>query len=197
MDSDAEYPIYESRSELWLRLALGLMTIGIAMAALVWPELTVRVVGILFGVNLLVTGLLRTALCLAIATHPPLYRAMAVIFGLLTAALGAVCLRNVAASALLLVLVVGIGWILGGMTDLAFGAVADRDPLRGWRFGIGVAAVLAAIAVLTWPALTLDSFVTIAAIFFMVISSAEIAVACWGLRRRNAAAFAAADGIQP
>jgi uncharacterized membrane protein HdeD (DUF308 family) len=92
---------------------------------------------------------------------------------------------------------VGIGWILGGITDLAFGAVAEGDPLRGWRFGIGVAAVLAAIAVLVWPALTLASFVTIAAIFFVVISTAEISVACWGLRRRRDVTLAAADGVQP
>jgi len=187
VDTGIGYPDDGRRSGLWLRLALGVLTIGVAVAALAWPAVTVRVVGILFGVNLLITGLVRAGLSLVLTAYPVPYRVIAVVFGVLTAALGVLCLRHVGASAVLLVLVVGTGWLLDGVTELALGLAAGRDPLQGWRLGIGVAAVLASVAVLVWPVLTLDAFVGIAAVFFVVIGSAEIAVALAALRRHAGA----------
>lgn len=185
---NTRYPAGATGPEPWLRLGLGVLTIGIAVAALAWPAATVRVVGILFGVNLLITGLVRAGLMLVVAAYPVPYRVIAALFGVLTAALGVLCLRNVGASAVLLVLIVGIGWLLDGVTELALGLAGGRDPLRGWRFGIGVAAVLASVAVMLWPVLSLDSFVAIAAVFFVVIGAAEIAAAVSALRRRTDAA---------
>lgn len=176
-------PLDRVHAELWLRLALGTLTIAIGAAALAWPDVTIRIVGVLFGLSLVTTGLVRVALIPFAVAYPVPYRITAVVLGGLTAALGVVCLRHVTASAALLVLTVGIGWLLGGLTDLMLGTAGDRDLLRGWRLGIGTAAVLAAVAVLVWRSLTLDSFVVLGALFFLIIGTAEVAAGLAELRR--------------
>src|SRR4029450_10026480 len=55
-------PISENR--YWLRLIIGVLAIGVGIAAFAWPSATVQVIGFLFGLNLLVAGLIRGGLML-------------------------------------------------------------------------------------------------------------------------------------
>jgi uncharacterized membrane protein HdeD (DUF308 family) len=174
---DVDHPSGQERPWLWLRFALGALTIAVSVAALTWPEPTVRVIGVLFGVNLIIIGLVRAVLSLVATMYPVLYRIAAVVLGVLTAVLGVICLRHLVASAVLLILVVGIGWLLDGVPALAAGIVREKDPMRGWRFGIGTAAILTAVGVFIWPALSLDNFVAITAVFFVAIGTAEAVAA--------------------
>src|SRR5260221_13216829 len=48
----------------WL-LAFGIITVGIGIAALVWPGRTLEVVAVLFGIQLIVLGIFRFAAAFA------------------------------------------------------------------------------------------------------------------------------------
>ena len=37
MATEMDYPVHGTPSALWLRSALGVLTVGIAVAALAWP----------------------------------------------------------------------------------------------------------------------------------------------------------------
>lgn len=65
----------------WLSTVLGLITVAVGVAALAWPDATIRVVGLLFGLSLLVTGVVRAGLCLVVSWYPVLYRVLGVVFG--------------------------------------------------------------------------------------------------------------------
>lgn len=166
----------------WLRLLLGLVAIGVGIAAFAWPSATVRVVGFLFGLNLLLTGSIRAVLWLLLSGYPVLYRVLGVIFGVLTAIVGIVCLRNVTGSAILLVLIVGIGWLLDGLVELFLGLGGLGEPGRGWRVAASVAYLLAAIAVLVWPELSLATFLTVGAIILIVLGCTHVVGAVASLR---------------
>jgi uncharacterized membrane protein HdeD (DUF308 family) len=191
------FPVDRVRSGLWIRLTLSIVPVGVGAAALVWPDVTVRVVGILFGLNLALTGFVRAALIMLMPAYPVPYRITAVCLGCLTAAVGVWCLLNVTASAILLVLAVGIGWLFAGTTDLVLGMAGDRDLLRGWRLGIGTAVVLASIAVMAWRSLTVDSFVAIGAAFLIVIGMAEALAGLLEHRRHSRLVVAADPADQP
>jgi hypothetical protein len=57
-----------------VRLVLGIVAIVVGVAASAWPTATVRVVGLLFGLNLVVTGAVRTVLLVFAPGYPLLYR---------------------------------------------------------------------------------------------------------------------------
>jgi uncharacterized membrane protein HdeD (DUF308 family) len=172
----------EARRVWWVHALLGVAAIALGVAALAWPDATIRVVGFLFGLHLLVNGVLRAVLGFVVDGPPLLYRFLAIVFGILTAIVGIVCLRNVLTSAVLLVLFVGIGWLLDGLVEIMLGVVGKRDPLRGWRIGAGVAFVAAGVVVLTRPAPTLDAFVWLGGIVLLVVGIAQALEAIWAAR---------------
>jgi uncharacterized membrane protein HdeD (DUF308 family) len=160
----------------WLSGLLGLAAIAIGIAALTWPGATLRVAGFLFGLNLLVTGLVRAVLCLVVSGYPVLYRLLGVVFGVLTAVVGVICLRNVFASAVLLMVFVAIGWIFDGVVEIAVALAGAEDPLRRWRITAGVLYVATAVVVLVWPALSLKAFLSVGAVALIVIGVAQVAI---------------------
>jgi uncharacterized membrane protein HdeD (DUF308 family) len=165
------------RRQLWLPSVLaGFATVLIGIAVLSWPDATVRVVGALFGLNLLITGLVRAGLCLVSTSYPSLYRVLGVVFGVFIAIIGIVCLRNVAASAVLLILIVAIGWLLEGVVEIAAGVLGANDPTRKWRIADGVLSAGAAIIILVWPALSLRTFLALGAVLLIVVGLAQIAL---------------------
>jgi uncharacterized membrane protein HdeD (DUF308 family) len=159
----------------WPSLLLGLAAIAVGIAALAWPDTTIRVVGVLFGLNLLITGLVRAGLCLVLP-YPAFYRVLGVVFGVLAAIVGIICLRNAIASAVVLVLFVAIGWLLDGIVEIAAGVTGTDDPMRAWRIAVGVMYVLTAVIVLVWPALSLRTFLSVGAVALIVIGVAQVAL---------------------
>jgi uncharacterized membrane protein HdeD (DUF308 family) len=53
-----------------LRLAADVCAVGAGVAALVWPSMTVHVVRLLFGLDLIVIGAARTALLIFLSGYP-------------------------------------------------------------------------------------------------------------------------------
>jgi uncharacterized membrane protein HdeD (DUF308 family) len=171
----------------WLKLLAGLAAIAVGVAAFAWPEATVRVVGFLFGLHLLVTGTVRALVLPFLPEYPGLYRVLGTALGVLTAVVGVICLLNLVGSAVLLVLVIGIGWLLDGLMELFLGlsrGTADAD--RGWRIAAGLAYVLAALAVLAWPKLSLSTFLAVGALFLIIVGVAQVAGAVVAARGAQA-----------
>jgi uncharacterized membrane protein HdeD (DUF308 family) len=176
-----------------MRLALGASTAGIGLGALAAPETTVRVAGLVFGLDLLVTGLLRAALGVAGRGAPGGYRFCSGILGLEIAALGIVCLRLPDASAPLLVLLVSVGWLLAGLIGIAAGVAGGR-PWSRWYAAIGGTVTLTAVVVLVRPGLGSPEFLVIGVVLLVVTGIGEIAVTAAGIR---AAAYAAPPSLLP
>lgn len=160
----------------WLRLLAGVLAIGAGVLALLWPSATLQVIGVLFGLNLLVTGLVRAGLLLFLPDYPMLYRLLGIIFGVLTALVGILCLRNVAGSVALLLLVIAIGWLLDGLMEI-FLAAGRAEAGTGWHFAAGLVLVLGAVAVLVWPRLGLAAFVGLGGTVLILVGIGQVITA--------------------
>ena len=174
-----------SRTWNWVQLVAGLLTLVLGVVAFAWPEATLRVVGFLFGLNLLVTGLARTAVLLFSTGYPMLNRILGIIFGVFVAIVGILCLRNVAGSVALLLVIVAIGWLLDGLAEIVLAFGADDSGGKGWRIAFGVVAMVAAIALLIWPGIGLTAFLFIGATTLCFLGICLIFVAVAGLRARR------------
>jgi uncharacterized membrane protein HdeD (DUF308 family) len=175
------YPaVLENR--YWLQLLIGVLAIAVGAAAFAWPSATVQVIGLLFGLNLLVTGLVRAGLLLFVPGYPPLYRVLGVVFGVLTAIVGVLCLLNLTASLVVLLVFVAIGWLLDGLVQIFVAVGGPKEAGGGWRIGTGLLLLLGGIAVLVWPRLGLATFVAIGGTVLLFVGIGHVVTAVAGLR---------------
>jgi len=156
------------------QLFSGVVAIGIGVAAFAWPFATLHVIGVLFGLNLIVTGFIRAGLLLFMPAYPPLYRVLGGTFGVLTVIVGIRCLRDIAGSVVLLVVVIAVGWLLDGVVELLIAAGSPAETRAGWRFGMALATILGAIAVLVWPRIGLATFITIGATVLIIVGIGQV-----------------------
>jgi uncharacterized membrane protein HdeD (DUF308 family) len=169
----------------WLRLFVGVLAIAIGVAAFAWPTATVKVIAILFGINLVVTGFFRAGLLLFVPGYPVLYRVLGITFGVLTGFIGILCLRNLTTSVALLLLVVSLGWMLDGLVQIFLGISGTADGGGGWSIGSGLLMVLGAIALLVWPKIGLGAFVFIGSTILIFVGLIQVISAVAGMRARK------------
>jgi uncharacterized membrane protein HdeD (DUF308 family) len=181
---DPALPAYPavSRHWPWVRLLVGVLAVVVGIAAFAWPSATVRVIGFLFGVNLIVTGFVRAVLLPFVPGYPPFYRVLGITLGVLTGVVGIICVRNIAASVTLLLLIIAIGWLLDGLVEIFLAVDGPREAGTGWRIGAGLIMVLGAIAVLTWPKIGLGTFVFIGATILVVVGAGTMISAIRDIR---------------
>jgi uncharacterized membrane protein HdeD (DUF308 family) len=156
----------------WIRLVLGVVGIVVGIMVIAWPEATVTVVAVLFGINLLIDGGIRV---LQAILTPHASGGTRILYGLLGAfsiVIGVLCLRHLLQTVTLLVLLVGLAWVLGGIFELI--AALSSGPPSQWNartildLATGVIALLAGIVVLAWPEISLKTLVVLVGISLLV-----------------------------
>lgn len=146
-------------------VAVAAIVIGII--ALVWPAATLGLVGLLFGVFLLISGVQRIAAAVTDRQQLGSWFALNLIAGIIVLIAGILCFFNPTNSIVFLGTVVGIGWIIAGIVDLA---VSSRLPAgRAVLIASGIISLLAGIAVIVAPIVAANVFLTIAAILLIVV----------------------------
>jgi uncharacterized membrane protein HdeD (DUF308 family) len=166
----------------WPQVLLGVLAIGAGIAAFAWPSATVQVIGVLFGLNLIVTGSVRAVLLLFVPGYPVLYRVLGIVFGVFTAIVGLLCLRTVTTSLALLLTIVAIGWLLDGLVELFQALHGPKEPGTGVRVATGLALIVGAFAILIWPKLGLGAFIAIGATVLVFVGIGHVISALVGSR---------------
>ncbi|MFE2578703.1 HdeD family acid-resistance protein [Streptomyces sp. NPDC059378] len=154
-------------------LTTGLAAIALGVVVLAWPEETLRVVGVLFGVYLLVIGVFQLAA--AFGTHVPGHlRALHFLTGALSVLLGLICFRDTLQSLLLLALWIGFSWLLRGIMVTATAASAEAMPARGWMLFSGIIGTLAGIVLIVSPFTSIATLTLVTGIMAIVLGTVEV-----------------------
>ena len=163
--------------EWWLLAILGVVSIVAGVLALVYPDITLLAVGLIFGIYLLMAGVFE--LVEAIAGDPE-SRALTAIVGILGIVAGLVCLRRPGASLLALVLVLGIYLVVSGAAHLVR-AFASAEH-RGWAVLGAIVDIVLGILILSVPKVSL---VTLAVLFgiSLIVRGAIACVGAFQLRK--------------
>ena len=127
---------------------------------LIWPGATVRVVAILFGLWLLLSGVVMLVQGLA-SRASGLVRILLVLGGVLSLIIGGICIVNGDASVKILVLFVVIGWIIHGVANLVIGIRNKNSPARGAYLFFGILQLVLAALVIAWPNATVTVLVRV------------------------------------
>ncbi|MFJ9520064.1 HdeD family acid-resistance protein [Kitasatospora sp. NPDC101801] len=162
-------------------LAAGIASLILGVIVFVWPKQTLFVVGVLFGLYLLIIGVVQ--LVAAFGTHASTaMRVLAFISGAICVLLGLLCFRSAVQSVLLLAIWIGIGWLFRGITQIA-AATDPAMPARGWQIFGGVVNTLAGVLLMVWPAHSVTALTVLAGCGLLVLGVIEIATALQVRRR--------------
>lgn len=165
-----------SRTAWQLVLITGIASLILGIVILVWPGPSLLVVGILFGIYLILSGVLQLAA--AFGTHKATsLRVLAFISGALSILLGLFCFRGRLESILLLALWIGIGWLIRGITHTLAAVHDPAMPARGWQAVLGVVTFIAGIVLITSPFTSIAVLTLVAGWWLVVVGIVEIVTA--------------------
>jgi uncharacterized membrane protein HdeD (DUF308 family) len=172
----------------WL-LGFGIACLLLGIVVLAWPQETVLVVAWLVGIYLVVSGIFQVVQCFT-GDKSGGIRAMLAISGVISIMLGLFAFRSVAHSVALLAVLIGVGWLISGISELVV-AFGDKEfPGRGWAIFSGILGIIGGFVILIWPAASLFVIFTFFGIWLIVIGCWEIfaAIRMRGDSQRLAAA---------
>jgi uncharacterized membrane protein HdeD (DUF308 family) len=144
-----------------LRISLGIGTVLLGLAAVFWPQVTLVVVAILFGAQLVISGAMRIVSAFVSDTLDGWLRAVLLLVGVLVLLAGLFCLRNPFASLLSLVLLISFGWVAEGIVELVAATSPQASGARWLHVVSGIVSIIGAMLVLFWPGLALLTFTAI------------------------------------
>jgi uncharacterized membrane protein HdeD (DUF308 family) len=158
-------------------LAFGIITLAVGVVALVWPGRTLVVVAVLFGIQLIVTGIFRFAAAFATDDLTGGTRVLLAVLGVLSLIIGLYAVRHILITLLALALLLGIFWVVSGAVEL-FTALSHRGMQgRGWTATMGILSILAGIVVLVYPSITLLVLAVVLGIWLLVFGAMQIFLA--------------------
>lgn len=152
-----------------LFLFLGVMSVLLGIAMMVWPQITVGIIAILLGAWLLISGVFSLVSSFAAADADTASRVMMAIVGILSILLGVLCFRSIHQAVEILALFVGIGWLLRGIVDLVAGIQAKGQEGRGLTIFLGILGIVAGFVVLLWPGITLTVLAWVSGVWLVLV----------------------------
>jgi len=181
-ESVMEGPVQTLARSAWQAiLVTGVISVLVGIVVLVWPGKTLLVAGILFGIYLVVSGVLQLMSAFG-ATKSAGMRVLYFLSGALSIVLGVFCFRDELASILLLGIWIGIGWLFRGVALLVATASEPDLPGRGWQGFFGLLTAIAGVVLVIWPVTSVATLTLVAGIWLIVLGITEIITAI-GVRR--------------
>ena len=167
-------PLQRLARDAWQAvLLIGVCAALLGALVLAWPGATLVVLGVLFGIYLLVSGVLQIAA--AFGTHAEgSLRVLAFISGALSIMLGVFCFRSAFESILLLAVWIGVAWLFRGIAQTAAAASDPAMPARGWQQFAGIVGTIAGLVVIASPFNSIGILTVFAGIWLIVTGAAEI-----------------------
>ena len=149
-----------------LTIGAGALSIVIAVLVLV-PANTAVVIAWLFAIQMVVTGVLQLIAAFA-GDAGTGGRVLLGLLGALTILVGLLCLRAPLQTAVVLGLLIGATWVVGGVIGI-FHAINDGPRAdRGWRIASGLLFVLGGAVVLIYPGASLVTLTWLLGIVLLV-----------------------------
>ncbi|MCY1139740.1 DUF308 domain-containing protein [Actinoplanes sp. Pm04-4] len=163
------------RSLWWLAAAGAATSIILGVVALAWPDETLYVGAAIFGVWLLVHGFINLVQAVTATREDGASRALTAVIGILFVVAGVIALRNLVVSLIAIATLIGIAWLIGGITGLVNAFTGPYDG--GARVVVallGVITILGGLVVLLWPGPSLATIVWLTGIWLVVMGFMQL-----------------------
>jgi len=161
------------RSWGWV-LFFGFLTLVIGILVMVWPDATLKVLALLFGLQLLVVGIYRLVKSFGADQQ---HRVWSILLGIIAIFVGVIVLRNIWETVVVIAVILGVYWIISGIVDFIM-AVGDKNyPQRGFTIFLGIVQVIAGIIIVAWPAESVTALTWLLGLWFVILGVIGIVLA--------------------
>lgn len=159
----------------WLALAAAALSIILGIMVVAWPEATLLVAAVIFGVWLIIHGIVHIVRAVTRTADDGAVRALEGIIGVLFVVGGVICLRNVIVSLLAIATIIGITWLIAGIVGLVSAFMSRRSGESRLLIGVlGAFTVLGGLAVLLWPDITLLTLVYLTGFWLILMGALQL-----------------------
>jgi uncharacterized membrane protein HdeD (DUF308 family) len=152
-------------------LVLGVLTLIFGIIVSFHPSGSLNVVAVLFGILMILSGIFHLV---RIFDEDERHRVWTGVAGLLSIVIGVVLIRHLHLTVALVGLVVGITWIVQGLSALIGGIAGGDREGRAWWIAFGVISVIAGIVVVSAPVSSLSALALLLGIWFVIMGIFEI-----------------------
>jgi uncharacterized membrane protein HdeD (DUF308 family) len=174
-ETDADLPAALAVARSWqATLFLGLITLILGLIVSFHPSTSLNVIAVLIGLLLIASGIFHVVRVFGIGES---HRMWLGISGLLLIVIGVVLIRHLHLTVALMGLVIGISWIVQGLSAIAAGFGAPSGEGRGWWIAFGFISLIAGIVVAAVPATSVTALAVLVGIWFIVLGLLEIVAA--------------------
>jgi uncharacterized membrane protein HdeD (DUF308 family) len=170
--------MFEGLGNYWgLVLAYGLVTTALGAILVAWPKQTLVVLAVIVAIQIIVSGVFRLIAAVAGASMEGGLRAVVGFSGALAIIVGLLFLRDPVQTVLLITLLLGVWWVIGGVVDI-IGAVLRAAPgRRMWDIVAGAITVLAGAVLLINPEVSLGALVVVSCVWLIAVGIIAIVMA--------------------
>ena len=169
-----------------LRVALGILSIVVGILVIARPVDTLFFVAVMFGIQLVILGVVRIVLAASVSGVPRWLKVLSVILGILTIIAGVICFTRPQASLVILAILLAAGWIADGIADLARGFGRERSGgQRTYLIILGIVSIVAGLVVAIFPGPSLVLLTQIAGVCLLIIGVLTCLSAIMGRRHTS------------
>jgi uncharacterized membrane protein HdeD (DUF308 family) len=152
-------------------LVLGVLTLILGLIVSFHPTGSLNVIAVLLGILMILSGIFHL---IRVFDPKEVHRVWLGIAGLLFIVIGVVLIRHLHLTRSLIGLIIGITWIVQGLTALIGGISGGVREGRVWWIAFGVVSLIAGIVVVAAPASSLNVLAVLLGIWFAVMGIFEI-----------------------
>jgi uncharacterized membrane protein HdeD (DUF308 family) len=176
---DQEAPMgYVAASTWQATLFLGVVTVILGLIVSFHPSGSLNVIAVLLGILMIISGIFHL---IRVFDGAEQHRVWLGIAGLLYVVIGVVLIRHLHLTVAIIGLIVGLTWIVQGLSAL-FGGVAGSREGRGWWIFFGIVSLIAGIVVVSAPVSSVTVLAALLGIWFIVMGLFEV-IAAFIIRR--------------
>jgi uncharacterized membrane protein HdeD (DUF308 family) len=178
MEVDVQVDPRETLAEVgrgWgILVFFGIVSIITGILVMAWPEATLVVVAVLFGIQLVIGGIFRFVSAFSRDEDTGGARVLIALLGLLSLLIGLFLIRHVFVTLASMALVLGIFWIVHGLIEL-FAGIADTGSRSRWlSLTSGILGIVAGIIVFVYPSPSLVVLTVILGLWLILFGLLQI-----------------------
>jgi len=152
-------------------LFLGAATLILGLIVSFHPTGSLNVIAVLLGILMIISGILHL---IRVFDPKELHRVWLGIAGMLFVVVGVILIRHLHLTRSIIGLIIGITWIVQGLTALIGGLSGGVREGRAWWIVFGVISLIAGIVVTATPASSLNVLAVLLGIWFIIMGILEI-----------------------
>jgi len=152
-------------------LILGALTLILGLIVSFHPTGSLNAIAVLLGILMILSGIFHL---IRVFDPKEVHRVWLGIAGLLFIVIGVVLIRHLHLTRSVIGLIIGITWIVQGLTALIGGISGGVREGRVWWIAFGVVSLIAGIVVAAAPASSLNVLAVLLGIWFAVMGIFEI-----------------------